>query len=190
VATQRKATIMAKVDIDYCEHNEIRVACLDCMALPQKVAPRPKPRAKATKSPMTENDLIAPLGGSLDVSIPVATPDVVVGSAWVTAHAFPHDLRRSGWVYLRCEGVLQAKAKAKKVEWRNQRPVGEADPGPGMVIMVDPDSWNSDIDIPLGWLAERQIKGYRYLKTDEDGGVIHYSGGKPVVEVTDEDDED
>jgi hypothetical protein len=181
---------MSNTANQYCEHGEFPVACLDCMAMPQPVAPRPKARAKATKSPMTENDLIAPLGGSLDISIPVDTADDLVGSSWIAAHAFPHDLRRSGWVYLRCEGSLTAKAKAKKVEWRNERAVGETDAGPGMVITVDPESWDASVDIPLGHLASRQIKGYRYLKTVDDGQVIHYSGGKPVADLLEDDEDD
>ncbi|MFT7599646.1 MAG: hypothetical protein ACI8TP_002581 [Acidimicrobiales bacterium] len=181
---------MAKSSIDYCEHDEIAVACLDCMAMPQKVAPRPKPKEKATKSPASDKDLIAPLSGSLDISIPVSEPDQVIGNNWVSAHAFPHDLRRSGWVYLRTSEALVARAKAKKVEWRNERVLGEKDAGGGMVIIVDPESWDASIDIELGWLAERQTQGYRYLQAQEDGSVIHFSGGKPVEEAIDDEDLD
>lgn len=182
---------MATSDIEYCEHDEIAVACLDCMALPQKVAPRPKPKQKATKSPTSERDLIAPLSGSLDMSVSVDTTDQIVGKAWVPAHAFPHDLRRSGWVYLRTPEALSARVKAKKVEWRNDRALGtDDDPGPGMVITVDPDTWESPLDIELGWLAVRQAKGYRYLLAGEDGEVVHYSGGKPVEKAEEEDEDD
>ena len=178
---------MASTDIDYCEHDEIAVACLDCMAQPQKVAPRPKPKQKATKSPTSENDLIAPLSGSLDLSIPVEDPTSVSGNDWIRAHAFPHDLRRSGWVYIRTADALTARVKAKKVEWRNDR---DSEGDAGMVVAVDPATWDDSIDIELGWLAARQTQGYRYLQAQEDGSVVHYSGGKPVVEATEDDFED
>ncbi|MEM7275273.1 MAG: hypothetical protein AAF547_19510, partial [Actinomycetota bacterium] len=140
---------------------------------------------RATKNPSSAKDKISPLAGDLDMSLPVCAVDGVIGSNTLAARAFPHYLRRSGWIYLRCDGKLQARVKATKVIWQDDR-LDLAEPeralGAGIVIEVDPRTWDDDIDIDLGQLAARQRDGFRYLKTNDDDTVTHYRGGKPVVE--------
>lgn len=177
------------VTISYCEHGEVEAACLECLAMPKKITPPPPAKPRATKNPSSENDKISPLAGDLDMSLPVAAVDSAFGSDFLAARAFPHYLRRAGWIYLRCEDKLQARVKATKVVWQDDR-VDLADPdrnlGAGIVIEVDPRSWDSDIDIDLGPLAARQRDGFRYLKTNDDDTVTHYMGGRPVAEASDE----
>lgn len=180
--------------IDYCEHDELRAACLECLAMPKKVAPQPSAAPRATKNPTCETDKISPLGGDLDMSMPVDTVTPLVGSDWLLARTFPHYLRRAGWVYLRCEDRLQARVKAVKVIWRPERKVptedAYVDSGAGLAIQIDPTSWDTTIDIDLGIHAERQRHGYRYLKTNDDDTITHYRGGRPVADEDEFDDED
>ncbi len=172
--------------IDYCEHDELRAACLECLAMPKKVEPQPTAAPRATKNPTSEADKISPLGGDLDMSLPVETIDPFVGSDWLPAHTFPHYLRRSGWIYLRTEESLLARVKAVKVVWRNERKVPTAaayeDRGPGLAIRVDPKTWDTSVTIGLGSQADRQRHGYRYLMTNDDDSVTHYLGGRPVAD--------
>lgn len=172
--------------IEYCEHDELRAACLECLAMPKKVKPQPSAAPRATKNPSSEADKISPLGGELDMSIPVDAPEPFLGSEWLPAHAFPHYLRRSGWIYLRTDDRLAARVKAQKVVWSSERKVPTADAyedcGPGMVIKVDTKTWDDTIDVELGAHAERQQHGYRYLRSNDDGTVTHYRGGRPVAE--------
>lgn len=171
--------------IAYCQHGEFEAACLECLAMPKKVTPPPPTTPRATKNPSSKSDKISPLAGELDMSVPVHTVDEIIGSACLPARAFPHYLRRAGWVYLRSEEKLQARVKATKVVWTEER-IDLADPtrdlGAGIAIEVDPRTWDDDIDIELGWLASRQRDGFRYLKTNDDDTVTHYMGGKPIVE--------
>ena len=175
--------------IEYCEHDEMKAACLECLALPQKVTPQPTATPRATKNPTSENDKISPLGGDLDMSLPVNTVEPLIGSDWLTARTFPHYLRRSGWVYMRCEGKLLARVKAVKVMWRTERKVptngAYEDIGPGLALQIDPRTWDDAVDIELGAHAESQQHGYRYLKTNDDDTVTHYRGGRPVTETGD-----
>lgn len=176
----------------FCEHGEVAAACLDCFAMPQPLAPKKKPNQRTTKSPTSENDLIAPLTGSLDMSIRVEEPDKVLGLTLLTTRTFPHHLRRSGWVYIRDAEQLIARAKAKKVVWLTERTClasGEQ-LGAGMSLEVDPKTWDEDVVRDLGVLAESQSQGYRYLLADpETKDVVHYSGGKPVDMTRFEEDE-
>lgn len=179
--------------IEYCEHDEMRVACLECLAMPRKVAPQPSAAPRATKNPTCESDKISPLGGELDMSMPVDVVGELIGSDWLMARTFPHYLRRSGWVYLRSEGRLHARVKAVKLVWRAERKAPTAGPyedlGPGLALQVDPRTWDDSIDIDLGTHAVQQEHGYRYLMTNEDGTVTHYRGGRPIVEGATDDDE-
>ena len=178
--------------IAYCEHDEVRAACLECLAMPKKVTPAKAPAPRATKNPSSAKDKISPLAGDLDMSLPVCKADQVVGSECLSARAFPHYLRRAGWIYLRCEGRLTARVKANRVVWANER-FDLADPernlGPGIAIQVDTRTWDPDIDIDLGRLSAQQRDGFRYLMTNDDDTVTHYRGGKPIVDF-DEDEFD
>lgn len=178
--------------IAYCEHGEVMAACLECLAMPKKVVPPPPTTPRATKNPSSAKDKISPLAGELDMSLPVVGVEDVIGSPWLSARAFPHYLRRSGWIYIRSDDRLQARVKATKVIWQAER--GDlADPdrdlGAGIAIEVDPKTWDADIDIDLGPLADRQRDGFRYLKTNDDDTVTHYMGGKPIGDYADEFDE-
>ncbi|MEM7323933.1 MAG: hypothetical protein AAF531_12670 [Actinomycetota bacterium] len=177
--------------IEYCEdHGEVMAACLECLAMPKKVTPPPPTTPRATKNPSSAKDKISPLAGELDMSMPVADVGDVIGREVLPARAFPHYLRRSGWIYLRSEDRLQARVKATKVVWIDER-IDLADPsrdlGPGIGIEVDPKSWDDDVKIELGAQAARQRDGFRYLKTNDDDTVTHYLGGKPVQELDDDD---
>jgi hypothetical protein len=178
--------------IVYCDHGEVKAACLECLAMPKKVTPPPPTTPRATKNPSSAKDKISPLAGDLDMSMPVQSVDDIVGAPCLPARAFPHYLRRSGWIYLRSEDRLQARVKATKVIWREER-IDLADPdrdlGAGIAIAVDVKTWDDDIDIDLGALAARQRDGFRYLRTNDDDTVTHYRGGKPIVDV-DEDEID
>ncbi len=184
----------AGTTIDYCEHDELRAACLECLAMPKKVAPQPSASPRATKNPTCETDKISPLGGDLDMSIPIEAVGPLVGSDWLAARTFPHYLRRSGWIYLRCEDRLQARVKAVKVIWRAERKVpteaAYIDNGPGLAVQIDASTWDTSIDVDLGLHAESQRHGYRYLKTNEDNTVTHYRGGRPIVAPEEFDDDD
>lgn len=175
-----------------CEHGEVAAACLDCFAMPQPLAPKKKQNQRTTKSPSSENDLIAPLTGALDMSMRVENPAEVIGKTLLTARTFPHHLRRSGWVYLRTGESLVARAKVKKVVWETERGClnegGEL--GAGMCLEVDPTTWDDTILADLGVLAEMQSQGYRYLLAGADDEIVHYSGGKPVDMTRFEEDED
>jgi len=172
--------------VEYCEHDELRAACLECLAMPQKVAPQPSAAPRATKNPTSDTDKISPLGGDLDMSLPVEAVEPLIGSDWLSAHTFPHYLRRSGWIYIRSNDSLQARVKAVKVIWRAERKVPTTDAyedrGPGLAIHVDSRTWDTSISIELGVHAEQQQHGYRYLRTNEDDSVTHYRGGRPMTE--------
>ncbi len=178
--------------IAYCEHDEVEAACLECLAMPKKVTPPRPTTPRATKNPSSAKDKISPLAGDLDMSLPVVDPGVAIGLACLPARAFPHYLRRSGWIYLRSEGRLQARVKATKVVWEDDRS-DLADPGrdlgPGIAIEVDARTWDAEVDIDLGQLADQQRDGFRYLMTNDDDTVTHYRGGKPIVDL-DEDEID
>lgn len=177
------------VSIAYCEHDEVQVACLECLAMPKKVVPPPSPTPRATKSPSSVKDKISPLGGSLDMSMPAAKIQDLVGSETLPARAFPHYLRKSGWIYLRSEDHLEARVKAGKLVWQEQRfDLAEPDRelGPGLAIQVDASTWDSNVQIDLGRQAVNQRDGYRYLVTNEDNTVTHYRGGRPIVELSEE----
>lgn len=171
--------------IAYCEHGEVSAACLECLAMPKKVTPPRQPTPRATKNPSSAKDKISPLAGEFDMSMPVISADDVIGSATLPARAFPHYLRRSGWVYLRSDGRLTARVKASKVIWLDDRAdlsQSDRDLGPGIAIEVDARTWDAEIDIDLGSLAEQQRDGFRYLLTNDDDTVTHYRGGKPIDE--------
>ncbi len=161
--------------------------------MPKKVTPPPPATPRATKNPSSIKDKISPLAGDLDMSVPVHSVDKLIGSPALSARAFPHYLRRSGWIYLRADDRLQARVKATKVVWQETREDlvdPERDLGAGIAIEVDPKTWDTDIDIDLGQLASRMRDGFRYLKTNDDDSVTHYMGGKPIAELTDEDEID
>jgi hypothetical protein len=135
--------------------------------------------------PRTEGDPPPPLIGNKDVSVPVYDIDAHTsgdGNDWLFAeNGFPWDLRPGGWVYLRNEGRLGARARVEGIGFRTERRyhTGSGDAGPGPTIEVDPATWET-VDVDLGELAESQRQGYRYLITTVDGDVVHLSAGKHV----------
>lgn len=175
--------------VAYCEHDEVMAACLECLAMPKKVTPPPPAAPRATKNPSSAKDKISPLAGDLDMSMPVHNADGLIGSETLSARAFPHYLRRSGWIYLRTEDCLVARVKASKVIWQDEREDlvdPERDLGAGLAIAVDSRTWENDIKIPLGTLASRMRDGFRYLMTNDDDTVTHYLGGKPIVDLVED----
>lgn len=162
--------------------------------MPKKVTPQPAAAPRATKNPTSETDKISPLGGEYDMSLPVDTVEAYIGSEWIAARTFPHYLRRSGWIYLRTAERLEARVKASKLCWLNERKVptsdGYVDEGPGLAILVDARTWDDSTSVDLGAHAEQQQHGYRYLKTNEDNSVTHYRGGRPVAEPSEYDEDD
>lgn len=176
------AKTSTETSTDLCEHGEIEVACLDCFSKPRKLAPQARTTRRTTKTPASGNDTIAPFSGALDMSLPVVDATEHFGNPTLPARIFPHHLRRGGWVYLRSEDCLKGRVKAKKMVWSET----ESE----MAIEVDPETWNTDIDVPLGRLADQQRTGYRYLETNDDDSVTHFMGGRPVVIPDPEDEED
>jgi hypothetical protein len=154
--------------------------------MPKKVVPPPAPTPRATKSPSSAKDKISPLGGDLDMSMPAAKIQDLIGSATLPARAFPHYLRKSGWIYLRSDERLEARVRAGKLIWQDERfdlSEPDRDLGPGLAIQVDVDSWDGGVQIELGRQAVNQRDGYRYLMTNDDDTVTHYRGGKPIVDL-------
>jgi hypothetical protein len=157
--------------------------------MPKKVTPPPPAAPRATKNPSSAKDKISPLAGELDMSIPVNDVEALIGSETLSARAFPHYLRRSGWIYLRTADSLQARVKATKVVWQDARDDlidPERELGAGIAIAVDPRTWESDVSIDLGNLASRMQDGFRYLMTNDDDTVTHYLGGKPIVDLAED----
>jgi hypothetical protein len=153
--------------------------------MPKKITPPPPSTPRATKNPSSAGDKISPLAGELDMSIPVTSVEKLLGSSSLAARVFPHYLRRGGWVYLRCDDMLQARVKAVKVVWEDERTdlVNlQRDLGGGLAIEVDPKTWDDSIHVELGCLASRQRDGFRYLKTNDDDSVTHYLGGRPITD--------
>lgn len=151
--------------------------------MPKKIIPPRPTTPRATKNPSSVADKISPLAGDLDMSMPVISVEKHLGSATLAARVFPHYLRKGGWIYLRCDDMLKARVKALRVIWQDERTDlvdPERDLGGGLAIEVDPKTWDDSTNIELGCLAERQRDGFRYLKTGDDGTVVHYMGGRPI----------
>jgi hypothetical protein len=173
-----------------CEHGEIRAACIDCLSKPRPHAPKPARPRRPTSSPKSADDIILPLSGDKDVSVPVHRLDPYLDARtdWLIGQGYPHDLRPGGWLYLRNDDHLRARVRARRMAWREERPwrTGESldDPGagPGLVFDVDPATWEA-VAFPLGELADRQRQGYRYLITAADGASVrHLTAGDPLPE--------
>jgi hypothetical protein len=79
----------------------------------------------------------------------------------------PRRLGIGGWIYLRANHCLVARARFRGVERRDHRVEHIASPGgvredrgAGAVLAVDPESWET-VDIPLSASGE-EGQGYRY----------------------------
>lgn len=178
-----------------CEHDEIRAACIECIgkpyARPQKAPATPRP----THSPRSGEDQIAALSGTKDISVPVfeVGPYLDERTNWLIAQGYPHDLRRGGWLYLRCADGLRGRVRVRGMRWSDHRPWrtgqeamefvdGEGTDegaGPGLVFDLVPDTWER-VSIELGELADRQRMGFRYLLTTTSGEVVHLMAQDPV----------
>lgn len=168
-----------------CRHGLTEAICSLCKPRRPRFA-RPRP---PTKGPHSVDDLITALSGTKDVSVPVHAVDPYLGTRtdWLTAHGYPHDLRRRGWIYLQCDERLAARVRAVGVRWQDSRPVrtGE-DPsdvgfGSGLVFEVDSGTWEP-FDQALGEDAGRMRQGYRYHLTDCAGIVHHLIAGDSIPE--------
>jgi hypothetical protein len=171
---------------EYCIHELAPGTCSLCKPKPRRVDRARKP----TTSPHSADDPIAPLSGSKDVSMPVheREPYLDQRTDWMPAiSGYPHDFRSGGWLYLRCDGRLIARARVGAMRWRDERPWRTGDNpdnegfGPGLAFEVDPTSWEP-FDQALGEDAERMRQGYRYHRTDRNGVVHHLTAGDPIPE--------
>lgn len=93
------------------------------------------------------------------------------------AGVLPQQLNVGGWVYLRCDNRLAARARFTGAAWQADRtehiPSGDIfkSRGPGYVLNVDPSSWEY-VDIPIG---DREMgNGYRYYDVDEHDGTVTF----------------
>lgn len=89
--------------------------------------------------------------------------------------SLPRQLAVGGWIYLRADERLVARARFLGVERREVRVEhipsegGEfEDAGPGYVLVVDPASWK-ELDIPLADPVTETGNGYRYYRIGPDG---------------------
>lgn len=183
------------VDEDFvCEHGMTKpwATCVHRMYLPEDERPVPPrsvlqpPRETRSSSPArgslpkTDTDPWPALTGNKDISYPVHDIDAHVdgpGRDWLLGeHGFPKELRNGGWVYLRHDGRLSARARIRGIGFRNSRPPHTGDShedfGPGPTLELDPNTWQR-VDHDLGELAESQRQGYRYLITCADGSIRH-----------------
>ena len=178
--------------IAYCEHDEVKAACLECLAMPKKVTPPKAPTPRATKNPSSARDKISPSPASSTCRSRCARSTAWSDRRRCRPGPSPTTSGGPAWIYLRCDGRLMARVKATKVIWEDDRrdlADPERDLGPGIAIQVDSRTWDPDIDIDLGQLAAQQRDGFRYLMTNDDDSVTHYRGGKPIVDL-DEDEID
>jgi hypothetical protein len=172
--------------------------CIDCMYRPEDTRPVPprkvvekkpaKPSRAPSKSklPQTAKDPLPPLPGNKDLSCAVFEIAAHVdgpGNDWIVAKGFPAQLRPGGWIYLRHDGSLGARARVTGIGFRENRPQHTGDTtenwGPGPTIEIDASTWER-IDSPLGELADSQRQGYRYLATPVTGDVMHLMAGDPI----------
>ena len=164
-----------------CVHELAPGTCSICRA-PRPRTARPR---RPTTTPHSGDDPIAPLSGSKDISIPMHATEPYLGSDWLVTQGYPHDLRAGGWVYLRVDERLTARARVLSMKWRDDRPWRTGDEpgtfGPGLVFSVDPTTWEL-FDQDLGVDAERMRQGYRYHLTDRAGTVHHMMAGDPIPE--------
>ena len=184
-----------RVSADFvCEHGFPKpwVTCVDCMSLGVADRPRP-PVSPPTRKPgrpghmpWTANDPVPQLCGDRDLSTPVHEVDPHVlgpGNGWLFGdQGFPKHLRPGGWVYLRHDGMLGARARVRGIGFRVERRLHTGDPddlGPGPTIELDAETWEF-VAIDLGELADHQRQGYRYLITAVDGSVYHLAAGAPI----------
>jgi hypothetical protein len=167
-----------------CIHEMAPGTCSICKPKPKRVA---RPR-RPTTTPHSGDDPIASLSGSKDVSMPVHALGPYLGDRtdWMPAmNGYPHDLRAGGWLYLRCDERLAARARVSAMAWRAERPWRTGDNpnnegwGPGLVFAVDQATWEP-FDQHLGEDAERMRQGYRYHLTDRSGVVHHLMAGDPI----------
>lgn len=170
-----------------CEHGEYPSACIDCIGKPY-VQPRKAPApARATHSPRSADDVILPLSGTKDISVPVFKigPYLDEQTNWLLAQGYPHDLRSGGWLYLRCDGGLRGRVRVLGMGWREDRPWRTGDDpdergaGPGLVFTLAADTWEK-VDIELGDSADSQRSGFRYLATTTSGEVAHLMANDPI----------
>jgi len=166
---------------EWCEHDSDAMSCPVCRPAPAL----PPTRRAPTTSPKSADDQIAPLSGTKDISVPVHQVEPYVGSDWLMASSgYASDLRPGGWVYLRHDGHLAGRVRARSMGWRDRRPwrtgVDAGEARPGLVFEVDPSTWD-DFELDLGDDAERMRQGYRYLLTTADGAdVEHLAVGDPI----------
>lgn len=115
-------------------------------------------------------------GPSSDFLFPVGS-----GRSFNEDGTLPRQLRQGGWIYLRDGKHLVARVQYKGVEHRDRRiehvssPDGHEDRGPGLVLAVDPTTWQQCVH-PLRSPSESG-NGYRYYTLEGDHPVWTRTGG-------------
>ncbi len=150
---------------------------------PSSKKPRKASAAAArnpTRLPRTEVDPCPELYGTRDLSYEIPETNLryhVQGadSGWVPISTMPRELRPNGWLYLQTERLLVARCRVKGIGFRDRRWTHEKsettfDAGPGAVLELYGDDWEY-LSIDLGPGGDAEVRGYRYLVTDEDGSV-------------------
>jgi hypothetical protein len=137
-------------------------------------APRPWSGTRDAVSMPIQSDYKADpfmKGDSNDFLFPVGA-----GKTEQVDGSVPRQLRIGGWIYLRADSKLVARACFIGVEQRPSRrehiasPEGRLDRGPGQVLAVDPNSWEK-VDVDLTSTSEMG-NGYRYYDVTDDGPVF------------------
>lgn len=135
---------------------------------------------RSTKLPKSATDTPPALFGDKDLAYEI--PDGTLryhiegaDSTWLPISAMPRELRDGGSVYLQSDRKLVARCRVQGVGFRDQRwthadPKETVDAGPGATLDLHEDDWEL-VSIDLGKEGETELKGYRYLISDEDGSV-------------------
>lgn len=172
---------------DECIHLLPIGTCSICAELKETKTPT---RLRPTTAPKSADDVIEPLAGNKDVSMPVYEPGPYLADRtdWMPAvSGYPHSLRPNGWLYLRCDGKLIARVRVSSMAWRDERPhrtgaePGNNGFGPGLIFAVDPETWEP-VDQSLGAEAENMRQGYRYHLTDKKGTAHHLTAVAVIPE--------
>jgi hypothetical protein len=148
----------------------------------------PKNRTSRTALPTSASDPCPTLIGGHDLVYPTHSLSDHMsgpGNDWLFLTGFPHDLRPSGWVYVKVEGQIVARVRARGVGYRID--VREHTPDEHGVhqlvastptLELDPETWEL-VDFPA---AETHGQGIRYIETnDADGTVSHLVGGNVLI---------
>lgn len=150
---------------------------------PERVA-----HVQRSSLPTSFADPVRGLHGAYDLVYPVHHFQDHVegpGNDWLLAsgQGFPQHLQPNGWVYLKSNGRLGARARALRVEYRENlvehTPDDDATHAAirtAAVIALDSTTWER-LDAPA---HPAHQQGYRYVTTDHDADTVtHLINGQP-----------